>query len=262
MEIRLLQKNKDKTQVSVLIKKTTPAYVNALRRQMVNKVPVMAIEEVEFHKNNSALYDETVAHRMGLMPLTTDLKGYNLPSECKCENKGCAQCQAKFTLKAKGSCTVYAEDMKSKDPAVKPLYGKMPIVKLAKGQELELEATAILGTGKQHVKWSPCHIWYSYEAQIEVNNESPKFNQFKDQYPPHIFDKKGKIDKKLIIDNNLIDACDGVCEDVVKVTYNSENIVFNVESWGQLDVKTIVKTAVAQFNATLDELGSQVKNLK
>lgn len=261
MEIRLLQKNKDKTQVSCIIKKTTPAYANSLRRLMVNKVPVMAIDEVEFKKNSSALYDEIVAHRLGLIPLKTDLKSYNLPHACKCENKGCAQCQVKLTLKAKGPCTVYSEELKSKDPAIVPVYDKMPIVKLAKGQELELEATAVLGVGKQHVKWSPCHIWYSYEAHVDVNNESPQFERHKALYPPQIFDKKGKIDKKLIIDNNLIDACDGVCEDVVKVTYNNENIIFNIESWGQLDIKTIVKTALAQFNSTLDEFASHIKNL-
>ena len=261
VEIRLLQKNKEKTQVSFLIKKITPAYANSLRRFMVNRVPVMAIEDIEFKKNSSALYDEIVAHRLGLIPLKTDLKSYNLPAACKCENKGCAQCQAKFTLKTKGPCTVYAEDLKAKDPEIVPVHDKIPIVKLAKGQELELEATAVLGMGKSHVKWSPCHVWYTYEPLIEVNNDSAQFEQHKALYPPQIFDKKGKIDKKLIIDNNLVDACDGVCEDVVKVTYNQENIIFNVESWGQLDVKTIVKRALAYFNTTLDELASHVKNL-
>ena len=46
---------------------------NAIRRY-INKIPLLAIDEVEISKNDSALYDETVAHRMGLIPLKTKEK--------------------------------------------------------------------------------------------------------------------------------------------------------------------------------------------
>ena len=41
---------------------------NALRRS-VNDVLVLAIDEVDIYKNDSALYDEIIAHRLGLIPL-------------------------------------------------------------------------------------------------------------------------------------------------------------------------------------------------
>src|SRR3989338_8883415 len=160
MELRVLSNNKDEGKLSFIIKDTTPAFANTLRRIMIEEVPVMAIEEVEFRKNNSILYDEMIAHRLGLLPLSTDLKSYNLPSECKCEGKGCARCQLKLTLKSKGPCMVYASDIHTRDAAVKPVYPKTPIVKLLKNQGLELEATACLGQGKEHVKWAPCHVYY------------------------------------------------------------------------------------------------------
>ena len=50
---------------------------------------------------------------------------------------------------------VYASELKSKDPAIKPVYPKMPIVKLLKGQSLEQEALDGLGNGKEDSKWSP-----------------------------------------------------------------------------------------------------------
>ena len=80
--------------------------------------------------------------------------------ECKCKGAGCASCTVKLTLKAQGPGTVYASDIKSKDPEIKPMHGKMPLVKLLEGQELELEATAILGQGKEHSKYCPGLIFY------------------------------------------------------------------------------------------------------
>lgn len=261
MEIRLLEKSKDKKKVRFLIKGSTPAYINTLRRIMMNKVPTMAIEDVELKKNSSALYDEIIAHRLGLLPLKTDLKGYVLPKKCTCDGEGCAKCQVSFTLKAKGPCTITADQLKSKDPKISPVYPEMPIAKLDKGQEVELVAYAQLGIGKEHVKWSPCLAWYTYEPSLKISSSSAKLAEFKDKYPPQIFDKSGKINKNAIIDNNLIDAVDGVCDDIIKVDYNNSSFIFNIESWGQLDYKTIIEKAIEVFDETLDEFVDTVKAL-
>src|SRR3989344_5506471 len=174
MEVQLLEKDKETDKVNFILKDSTPAFANVLRRIMLWEVPVMAIDEIEFKKNGSILYDEMIAHRMGLVPLTTDLKSYTLPEKCKCEGKGCAHCQLKMSLKVKGPAMVYASDIKSKDPAVKPVYPKLPIVKLLKNQTLELEATATLGTGKRHAKWSPGHVYYTYLPKITVHDNPEK----------------------------------------------------------------------------------------
>src|SRR3989338_6831963 len=168
MEIRVLENDKDKGKLSFIIKDTNAAFVNTLRRIMIEEVPTMAIEDVEFRKNTSILYDEMLAHRLGLIPLTTDLKSYNLPEECKCEGKGCARCQVTLTLEGKGPGTVYARDIKSSDSAVKPVYSKMPIVELLKGQNIELEAVAVLGKGKVHSKWISAHVYYKHKPLITI----------------------------------------------------------------------------------------------
>src|SRR3989339_2182422 len=121
MEIELLSTSKDKSTIRFLLKGTVPAFANLLRRVILEEVPVMAIEDVEFRKNSSILYDEMIAHRLGLLPLSTDLKSYNLPSECKCEGKGCARCQLKLTLKSKGLGMVYASEMHTRDAEIKPV---------------------------------------------------------------------------------------------------------------------------------------------
>lgn len=160
MDIKLVEYQEKKNRLIFSVKGVDTAYANTLRRIMGFEVPVMAIEDVEFRKNTSILYDELIAHRLGLVPLSTDLKSYNLMSECKCKGAGCASCTVKLTLKVQGPCTVYASDIKTKDPEIKPLYGKMPIVKLLEGQELEFEATAILGVGKEHSKYATGLIYY------------------------------------------------------------------------------------------------------
>lgn len=258
MKISKISKSKNKLVFSV--EGVKPAFVNTLRRAIVGDVPTMAIEDIEFKKNSSALYDEMVGLRLGLTPLTTDLKSYTLPDECTCDAKGCAKCQLKLTLSVKGPRTVYASDIKSNDPAVKPVNPKTPIVKLIEGQELEFEATAVLGKGKIHAKWSPAHVFYMHDADITVNNKSELFDEYKSFFPPEIF-KDGKIDKKLINTNTLVDAVDGVNDDIVKVDFIPDKFVVTVESWGQIDPEEIVDKAIDYMKATSDDFVAKLKAL-
>lgn len=126
---------------------------NALRRGIISEVPVMAVEKVRFEENSSILNDEILAHRLGLMPLKTELGSYNFMSECDCDFEGCGKCVAILTLDKKGPGTIYSEDLKSNDPKVVPAYDKIPLVKLTENQRIKLEAIAQLGRGKDHIKW-------------------------------------------------------------------------------------------------------------
>ena len=253
--IEFVKKDKKTGRVTFLLKNSHPGFANALRRLMIEEVPTMAIEDVEFSKNDSALYDEMLAHRLGLITLTTDLKGYEVK---KADDEVNAKNSVKLSLKAKGPCTVYAEEMKSKDPKVKPHFGKTPIVKLLKGQELEFEATAILGTSRQHVKFAPCLAWYSYQPKVTVNNSSKDLEKFRAKYPPQIFNGN-KIDAKLIEQNNLYEAVDGINDDIIKVERDPTTFVFHIESWGQLSAQEILATAADKL-ITLTEKFSEALN--
>lgn len=243
MKIELIKKQPEYNRIVLSVKDSTPAFVNALRRTILESVPTMAIEEIEFKQNSSVLYDEMLSLRFGLIALKTDLASYNLPENCTCKGEGCAKCTLSLSLSAKGPCTVYASDLKSKDPAIVPVYPETPIVKLLKGQELDVEAKATLGLGRVHAKWVPAFVTYNYEPSVKVNNSSPKFNEFKDRFPPQIFEG-GKISDKKIIELGLVDACDGVCDDVVKIDYNNKNFIFTIENFGQLTIKEIMKKAL------------------
>jgi DNA-directed RNA polymerase subunit D len=251
------QKQKDALTVSFVLEKTTPAYVNALRRYATQYVPTLAIEDIDIVKNTSALYDEVLSHRLGLIPLTTDLSAYTLP-----EGEVTAANSVALTLVVNKKGMVYSKDFNTKDPKVKPAYESIQVAYLGDGQELELSMLAVMGQGKEHAKWSPCNAFYSYETEIVVNNNSaPKLKEFIKKYPPQIV-KGGKIDKDSINTPELVDACDGVCDDIVKVKYNDENFVFVIEGFGQLSPVEILAEATKQFNAQLDEVKSVIKDIK
>ena len=114
MNIKIIQSKQ--SILSFLIEGVEDYYFNLIRRMIFDEVPTMAIEDVEFRKNDSALYDEMIALRLGLIPLKTDLKGYNLPEECTCKGVGCAKCTLDMTLKTTASGYITADKIKSKDP--------------------------------------------------------------------------------------------------------------------------------------------------
>ena len=90
--------------------------VNSLRRIMLSELPTLAIEDVVIYDNTSALFDEIIAHRLGLIPIPTDLSLLNFRDECTCNGKGCPNCTVRYTLskegKGEGKTTVYSSDLK------------------------------------------------------------------------------------------------------------------------------------------------------
>ena len=159
--------------LSVLLEGLGNSYANALRKSS-NEIPILAVDEVEISKNDSALFDEMLAHRLGLLPLSAD-KTFTLPEECTCKGKGCSKCTAELTLKVSGEGTVLAKSLKSK--TVEPIYSEMPLVYLQKDQEIELVAKARLGKGKDHAKHSPGLVWIraaSDEPENEIGKENTK----------------------------------------------------------------------------------------
>lgn len=264
MEVRILENNKEDGKLSFILKDADVSFANTLRRIIVEEVPTMAIEDVEFRKNSSILYDEVIAHRLGLIPFKTDLKSYNLPEKCKCKGEGCARCQLKMTLKpGKSAGTVYASEIKTKDSAVKPVYGEMPIVKLLKGQELELEATAILGKGKDHSKWVPCLVYYKYRPIIEAGDvKNP--GAVVEACPVGVFgikDNKLIVNKDKLLECNLCEACVDI-DSNIKLNFSDKEFVFYIESWGQLTCKGIIDEAIKTFDEKLEEFSNSFKKKK
>lgn len=158
MKLRVLEKSDKK--ISLVLEDSDAGFANALRRIMANEIPTMAIENVDFEENSSGLFDEIIAHRLGLIPLTYNRKIYRLKDECKCGGKGCSSCEVVLVLEKTGPGMVKAGDLKSTDDSVQPTDPEIPIVELYENQRLKLEAIAQLGFGKDHAKWQAAVVGY------------------------------------------------------------------------------------------------------
>ncbi|MBI5872393.1 DNA-directed RNA polymerase subunit D [archaeon] len=262
MNIETLAQDKYKSEY--LVSGTNCYYMNTLRRIIILKVPTMAIAKVRFLENSSALYDEMLAHRLGLIPLKTDLHSYNLRSECKCKGKGCAACTLHLTLNAEGPCNVYAESLISKDPKVKAVYPKMPIVNLLENQKLKIEATAVLGSGKEHTKFVPGHIYFQGKPEFKMQEfeDSAVLEKAVKLCPKKILEISGKKAKVAnALKCTLCKACEDASNGAIKVYGSKEDFILRIESWGQLRVKEIIEEGISVMDKQFDELSVELKKI-
>ena len=257
MDTKLLFQTKEK--IVFLIKGIDAIFANTIRRIIIEEVPTLAIEDVNIIMNNSALYDEMLAHRLGLIPLKTDLKSYVLPKDCKCKGEGCARCSLNTTLKAKGPVTVYSENIKTHDPKIKPVYDKLPIVKLLKDQELEFEATAILGQGKDHIKFSPGLAFYRGYPELKVTKDSNTKKAL--EQCNNLTLKGSQFEIKDLSKWN--EACEEICEkNNIQIISSKEDFIFTIESWGQLTPLEILNQASNLFEEKLDDFEKTLSKIK
>ncbi|MBT3690872.1 DNA-directed RNA polymerase subunit D [Candidatus Woesearchaeota archaeon] len=234
---------------------------NTLRRSIIAETPVMAITEVEISKNDSALYDEILSHRLGLVPIKTDSKSYNLKERCTCKGKGCAKCQTTLSLEVKGPKTIYTSELKSKDPEVKSVFDNIPIVKLTGEQEIKLVATIELGKGKDHMKFSPGLVVYKHKPKIKLNNDSKLIEKYKNILPEKSL-KGNKLDENSILDNNLYEAIDSISQELIKIEYSKGEFIFTIEPFGQLEPKEMLTNAINELDYKLDEFSKKLGSSK
>ncbi len=181
MQVKVVSHKEDA--LKILVEETEPAFVNALRRVLIADVPKMAIEDVEFHlgpiraedgkeyESVAPLFDEMIAHRLGLVPIPTDLALYNRREDCPtCHGEGCPSCTIIYSLNKRGPGLVTSADMEPiGDTKLRPKDQGIPIVQLHEGQAILIYATAQLGTGKEHAKWQPTHgVGYAYSPTIKA----------------------------------------------------------------------------------------------
>ena len=154
--------SQDKQRISVKLKDIPLEYANALRRICLNGIPVFAIDTVDIIENSSVLADEALAHRLALIPIKTDLTRFAEPSKCECKSEtGCSNCRVMLVLDTGDTDTtktIFSNELSSEDNDVAPISDKIPIIELAPGQRVKVEAYAKLGRGSEHAKWNSSNI--------------------------------------------------------------------------------------------------------
>ncbi|HEU4823049.1 MAG TPA: DNA-directed RNA polymerase subunit D, partial [Nitrososphaeraceae archaeon] len=133
--VELLEK--DNERITVKFKNIPREYINALRRLAISEVPTLAIDDVVMIDNSSVVHDEAIAHRLGMIPLHTDLKRFVMPHDCDCKSTlGCSRCRVLLVLDAEATertRIVASGELKSEDEEVKPVSNEIPILTLAPG---------------------------------------------------------------------------------------------------------------------------------
>ena len=207
---------------------------NAIRRS-VSDIKILAIDECEIYKNDGAFYDEILAHRLGLIPL---------------KNKKLKEGEfVEYKFKAKG--VDGGQEILSKELGDDVIYKDIPLVYLDKDQKIEIVAKARQGTAREHAKFSPGLVFYKKMPKITISKEGESKIELAERYP-EIFEFKDKLKVK------NASVCDLDNEDVknikgIDISFNDE-ILFEVESWGQLSAKKIIEEACDTLKENLKEL--------
>tara|TARA_B100000965_G_scaffold329513_1_gene292984 strand:- start:692 stop:1579 length:888 start_codon:yes stop_codon:yes gene_type:complete len=286
VKIKILNETDEKLQV--LLSKTDRSFANALRRSLISDTPKMAIDSVTFQlgtkeqdeeiwETTGPIPDEMVAQRLAMIPIPTVHDKFYFQDECpNCkdmveEERGCVECQMIYTCVVFGSEEgrwVTAGDMKYLGEGsleITDEYKSIPITKLLKGQMIEFYATAIMGRGREHTKWSPvCGVSF-HPRRIGVLNNKKKAKILWDmdlEISAKDFDKDGKmkdIDKVSILTNELNHVGEGTEEsrefgDAVTLEEVSGEFILEFETDGSMGPKVAFMKAVEELSATFGSL--------
>ncbi|GMJ03504.1 hypothetical protein like AT2G15430 [Hibiscus trionum] len=268
------------------LRDTDASMANALRRVMIAEVPTIAIDLVEIEVNSSVLNDEFIAHRLGLIPLTSErAMSMRFSRDCDaCDGDGqCEFCSVEFHLRAKcmsdQTLDVTSNDLYSSDHTVVPVnftdsagYDSSEqrgviIVKLRRGQELRLRAIARKGIGKDHAKWSPAAtVTFMYEPEIHINEDMmdtlslEEKQSFVESSPTRVFDIDPNTQQVVVVDPEAYTYDDEVLKKaeamgkpgLVEIYAKEDSFIFTVESTGAVKASQMVLNAIEILKQKLD----------
>lgn len=257
MEIEIVEL--EERRCKFILKNSTPAKANALRRTMLSSIPKMAIDEVEFHlgpidvngkeyESVTPLFDEIIAHRLGMVPIPTNYELFNTKVECSCGGVGCPSCEIMYSLNKHGPCTVMSSDLQPLgDASLKVKDENIPIVELADGQSVLIYAHAIMGTAKQHAKWQVATgVGYKYMPIIKIDQKKiDNANDIASLCPKKVFNVKGK---KLVAERSIDCILCMTCvergnPEAISVKGDETCFVFKFETDGSLTAQQVLDKA-------------------
>ena len=279
VKIKIINETEEKIQI--LLSKTDRSFANALRRSLISDTPKMAIDSVTFQlgtkeqdeevwETTGPLPDEMVAQRLAMIPIPTVHDKFHFQDECpNCkdvveEERGCVECQMIYTCVVFGSEEgrwVTAGDMKYLGEGsleIPDEYKSIPITKLLKGQMIEFYATAIMGRGREHTKWSPvCGVSF-HPRRMGVLNNKKKSKILWDmdlEIKAKDFDKDGKlkdIEKVAVLTDELNHVGEGTeasreFGDAVTLEEVPGEFILEFETDGSMEPKVAFMKAVEEL---------------
>lgn len=257
MNMKLEKMEKEDKKLKFVAKDTNPAMMNALRRTSMNYIPILAIEDVGIIENSSPVFDEVIAQRLGQVPLDFDPDKFELKENCDCED-GCPNCEIQFTFKGEGPGTVYSGAIECESGDVEVLYQNIPITELDENQEVELETTAVVSTGKDHSKHQAAISSYQYYPLIDVDNDELTKEEKEECVkicPRNVFEvENGKVKVKDERRCTLCNECVEEFDTGVVVKGDEERFIFKVESISSLSPEEIIEKAADILEEKADKV--------
>ncbi|MFO7791949.1 MAG: DNA-directed RNA polymerase subunit D [Candidatus Saliniplasma sp.] len=264
----------------IVIGDANPPLVNSLRRTLIADVPKLAIEDVEFHlgsigsedeekeyESNTPLFDEIIAHRLGMIPIPTDLDLFNFRDECpECDGEGCPNCTIIYSLSKKGPCTVYSGDLNPVgETDLRVVDDLIPLVKLEDDQAILLYATAELGTAKEHAKWQPTSgVGYKYYPDINFDEEKcDSCGDCVEACPLDILGMDdGDIEVKDIEACTLCKSCVDICDiGAINVEGLEDKLILRYETDGALTAEEVLNRSLHILDEKFDDLIGMIDEL-
>ena len=276
MDIKILEMEERKCRF--ILTNASPAKANALRRTLLTDIPKMAIDTVDFHlgpidvdgrefESITPLFDEIIAHRLGMVPVPTRPDGFefNYKDECSCGGEGCPNCTVMYSLNKHGPCTVLSGDMVPLgSDAFRVCDPNIPIVELADRQSVLIYAHAVKGTARKHVKWQVANgVGYKYMPVITVSGKIADPEEVVAACPKKVFEISGdtvKVKDGKLYDCILCETCSEM-EQNIKVESKDTEFVFTFETDGSLTAQQVLDEAVRILSENAKDLGEKIAAL-
>ena len=258
------------------------SFVNSIRRSLISMVPCLAINEVDFHMGSlgsymdeekereyesiSAMFNEIIAHRLGMLPIPTDEKTIEAFGDFVNDDE--KQPEIMYSLHKQGPCTVYSGDLEpvNGDESLIIPEANVPIVKLEKGQAILVYAKAMMGNAAKHTKWqsvvaprfyqAPTFTVLSGKGSRSVLELIGKDN-FKKKGKGHVIEDPVKAHEATRLAEKLWNDEDA--QAVIQITTKKDHFIFEFETNGAMKSKLALGQALKalekhcnDFDTTID----------
>ncbi|MFB6254911.1 MAG: DNA-directed RNA polymerase subunit D [Halobacteriaceae archaeon] len=235
----------DDRELDFLVRGISPAFANGLRRAIIADVPTMSIDNLRVIENSSVMFDEQIALRLGLIPLTTDVDEFDMDETVT------------LSLDVEGPGTAYSGDLVSSDPLVEPADKNIPIIELHEGQRIELEADAQLGYGRDHSKnQGGIAVGYRHLQRVESVDDREEWSEEDEtEIVRGVIEDDGELIQSEEFDHDLSNRYP---DSNIEVEDVNNAFVFHVESDGSMPVSELVTRSVETLHDRAIELEEKV----
>jgi DNA-directed RNA polymerase subunit D len=239
--------------------------LNSIRRIMLSELPKLAIVDVVIYDNTTTLFDEIIAHRLGLVPLPTDPEILNFRNECGCEGKGCPTCTVRYTLSKEGEGSVYSGDLQPAESSWRVTEDLIPVVELFNDQRLILEVEAILGRASDHAKWQVVTApGYRLYPKITFDMEKKKdVEAFLELLPDNLVSIKN--DELKLSDISKLPTLESYLDkehiDFISVEYDENHVQFHFETDGSYSSEKALFKSIELFEEKLKDFSKLIDDI-